>query len=136
MEWKQEYSSGIAEVDNQHKVLLSHFAMIELLISTSSSWSRIDRELQSLREYSEFHFHFEEALMRLFGYPEIESHKAQHASYLREIDKKINMRLNPYPDKALLSLIGAWLIEHISKSDQDYARHILSGAKVVPADGQ
>lgn len=136
MEWKQEYSTGIAEIDNQHKVLLSHFGMIELLIASNASWSKVHRELQALQEYAKFHFQFEEALMRLFGYPESESHRAQHVSYLKEIDSKLTMRLNPYPDKAVLYLIEAWLVNHISQADQDYARHILSGARVVSAASQ
>ena len=46
------------------------------------------------------------------------------------------MRLNPYPDKGLLRMIEAWLVGHISQSDQGYARHILSGARIVSAASQ
>src|ERR1035437_10171856 len=87
--WKNEYSLGILEIDNQHKSLIHCFASIEASIKAGHTWSSTHFNIVSLKEVARFHFSCEEALMRLFGYPDIEEHSSQHEhffTFLAEIE--------------------------------------------------
>ena len=82
MYWKNEYSLGILEIDNQHKSLINCFASIEESIKAGHKWSSTHFNIVHLKEVARFHFCCEEALMRLFGYPGIDEHSLQHERFL------------------------------------------------------
>ena len=39
MEWKDEYSMGILEIDNQHRLLLRSISVIEESIRLNQGWT-------------------------------------------------------------------------------------------------
>jgi hemerythrin len=133
MEWKHEYSTGIQEIDDQHKTLLAHFSGIEQASLNQEGWDSIHYKLLSLRQFTEFHFKFEEAVMRMFGFPDIEQHRIQHQYYLNKIDSKLQKSITNEIRDEVVTLLKEWIVEHICKSDQEYVRHIKSGAAVVMA---
>ncbi len=80
------------------------------------------------------HFAFEEALMRLFGYPEAEEHRRAHDYFFVRLEGIANSALRNAAETEMLEFLREWLTTHILGSDQGYARHILSGASIVRAD--
>lgn len=133
MKWRPEYSIGIREVDTQHERLLDLFAHLEQAIEKERSWSDIHFGLVNLLEFAEYHFAFEEALMRLFGYPGAEEHRQAHHGFIVRIKAKVKKTLLAEVEPDLLKMLRDWLVEHILGTDRDYARHILGGARVVTA---
>lgn len=131
MEWKDEYSIGIQEIDDQHKLLLRSFSAIEESIRSDQGWSNTHYAILELNQLASMHFTFEEALMKMFGYPETEAHQREHHRFFAEIGRIERHSLNKSAEVEMVQFLRGWLTTHILGSDRGYARHIFSGAQVV-----
>ncbi|MEI7843918.1 MAG: bacteriohemerythrin [Gallionellaceae bacterium] len=131
MEWKNEYSLGIQEIDDQHKALLRSFNKIKEAIRTEQAWSGTHFSILELREHALSHFAVEEAMMRLFGYPETEAHRESHKLFLAKLEDISNSSIRKSASTKMLASLQEWLTNHIVESDKDYAQFILAGATVV-----
>jgi len=131
MHWRYEYSLGIVEIDSQHKQLIGRFGAIEEAIRQGQNWSSVYFMIAELKEFARFHFTCEEALMRLFDFPDLRLHTAEHAHFfkvLAEIEmKSISMAI----ERELVEFLRVWMTKHIVGSDRAFAQHVLSGATVV-----
>lgn len=133
VEWKDSYSLGIEEIDNQHKRLLRGFTAIEDAISSGKGWSFTHFAVLELRTTARAHFMFEEGLMRLFGFPktEILDHSREHEQFFRKLDDIERHSIRDSAEKDMVDFLRRWLAEHILATDKSYAAHILTGAKIV-----
>lgn len=131
MHWREEYSLGILELDNQHKTLIGHFAGIEEAIRQGKDWSTIYFHIADLKEFARFHFTCEEALMRLFGYPDLRLHTAEHTHFFKVLGEIEKTSINKAIEKDLVEFLRVWMTKHIVGSDRGFARHVLAGAPVV-----
>lgn len=120
--WRNEFSVGIKEMDDQHKKLL---AMINRLIKeqkTLTDPKTIADLLTEMTDYAQVHFRAEEYLMAEYGYDQKAQQVAQHQAF---IDKTISFysKTDIGPNilsAALLDYLGTWLIGHILKEDMKY----------------
>ena len=120
--WRDEFSVGVEEMDRQHKKLL---AMINRLIEeqhTLTDQKTIADLLDGMIEYAEEHFRAEEYLMAEYGYDLKALQEQQHQSF---IDKTTSFYsaadLGPnILSTALLDYLSIWLVEHILKQDMRY----------------
>ena len=131
MHWRDEYVLGIQEMDNQHKTLIQGFTAIEEAIRLEKNWSTIHFNITDLKDFARFHFSCEEALMRMFGYPEIKLHTAEHTHFLKVLSDIETNSIRKSVEKDLVKFLRLWLTKHIVGSDREVARHILSGASVM-----
>jgi len=131
MVWKDEYSVGLHEIDVQHKELLSLFTRVTDVLEESSSWTDVHYRIVELRTFAAYHFQFEEALMRMFGYAEHAGHAEFHQQFFVKIAEFERHSILGDAKREMLQFLFDWLFSHILKSDKDYAQHILSGAPVV-----
>ena len=70
LEWTDKYASGSSLVDEQHKEL---FRRVNLLLASCDEGKgklEVQRTLEFIREYVQFHFSTEEQLMRKYNFPE------------------------------------------------------------------
>lgn len=131
MEWKDKYSVGILEIDNQHKLLLRSFTVIEESIKLDQGWSNTHYAVVELIRLARMHFSFEEAMMRMFDYPGTEVHQKEHRHFLAKLDSMEHSSLRKSAEAKVIQILRDWLITHMHDSDGDYAKHIFSGAQVV-----
>lgn len=120
--WKNEYSVGVAEIDNQHQKLL---AMINRLIKEQKQLTdpmTIAELLTEMTEYAEEHFRTEEFLMAEHDYELKSEHELQHHSFIQETRAFMNATdIGPnILSNALLDYLGSWLVEHILETDMKY----------------
>jgi hemerythrin-like metal-binding protein len=135
MEWKDEYSVGIVEIDNQHKLLLRSFSVIEETMNLDQDWSNTHYAIVELIQLTRAHFSFEEALMRMFGYPETEAHQKDHQYIMVRLDSFERHSLNKSSDVEMFQFLQDGLMAHMYDSDKGIAKHIFSGAQVVKSSG-
>ncbi|HUW00050.1 MAG TPA: bacteriohemerythrin [Gallionella sp.] len=135
MEWKDEYSLGLLEIDNQHRLLLRSFTVIEESIKLDQGWSNTHYAIIELIELVRMHFSFEEALMRIFAYPGIEEHQKEHQGFFDHLKRIEHHSLKKSAEKGMVQFLRDWLTKHILGTDRDYAKHIFSGAQVVRLNG-
>ena len=82
--------------------------------------------LESLADYSNYHFNLEESWMGQVGYPKQNEHMLEHKRFiykLYEFNKKFK------EDKAnltleIVSFLRRWLLEHIQNDDAQYGAFI------------
>lgn len=132
MQWSAAYSVGIEEIDNQHKELLRLFSIVENAVLMKQGWSTIHYGLIAVRDYAQFHFKFEEALMRLYGFPESAGHGKAHEQILKRAEVVERASLQTNTEEEVTRFFRDWLIEHIQGADRAYAQFILAGAPLVP----
>lgn len=131
MEWKDEYSVGIQEIDDQHKHLLVVFSQIERAIRVQRGWMEVFYEVADLKTFAKMHFEIEEVLMRLYGYPDSAEHAEQHRYFFIRLAEIEGRSLDGSVGSELLTFLCDWLKGHIQGADKGYAEHILSGAAIV-----
>ena len=135
IEWRDDWSLGIPQVDGEHRELARLFnrvaglcadAGVELAVKGSKECEEIMDLLRELGEHVRSHFQNEEAIMRESGYPDLESHhyehatlQAEYAELLRELDKKGVECL----DAETLTSLKIWLISHIVNADNRFGEY-------------
>jgi hemerythrin len=127
IEWSDELSVGIQEIDEQHKVLVSLLNEMHDAIHERHGREASIRILKRLTEYTKIHFAVEESLMRIFDYPGYEEHKKQHEQLIQEIldlEYKIIEEEHAISFQ-LLHFLKMWLTKHILESDMDYGPFFL-----------
>jgi hemerythrin len=129
--WREEYSLGIPEIDDQHKELIKRFAAVEVAIATRQGWSELHFAILGILRYAEFHFQFEEALMRLYGFPQIERHMLEHRQILQAAETFIDESLRNVALVDIALFYQDWLAAHIQGEDRLYAEYILAGNSIV-----
>ncbi|MDH5188568.1 MAG: bacteriohemerythrin [Rhodospirillaceae bacterium] len=121
-EWKDSYSVGVDELDDQHMVLID---MINYLHKVESEGGDLTEVMKSLSWYVRDHFALEETMMKNAGYPDMEEHIAGH----REFEKwfksvQSDMETGKSDTKIIAKSIGEhlidWLKHHITEDDMDY----------------
>ena len=129
-----KYKTGIELVDNEHKQLFAIIREVNDLIHEEllhDKYDEIMRLLAELRQYTEFHFSDEEALMEQISYPGFEAQKRAHSAFVErlvEIDLSELDAMDDNQQEYLINLIDfllAWLSNHILGSDKkigDYIR--------------
>lgn len=135
MQWKNAYSVGIHEIDRQHKELLRLFSRLFGSIGKSESWSDVHYQIVELRHFAEFHFEFEEALMRLFGYPQVDAHRMEHGAFFEKMDVMQRTSLLTEVKDEMVNFLFDWFTKHILVIDVEYAKFILAGVPVVKSGG-
>lgn len=127
-----KYSIGIDEMDAQHAHWLR---LIEEFRSVGSEHllepAGIDaaqHALEELVEYTKFHFASEELFITAHQYPDLDAHIKLH----RELEAKVVQLLDEIHAHAtsrtplkLKLFVTIWLLEHITRDDDKYARFIL-----------
>ncbi len=123
IQWKERYNIDYKEIDAQHKVLLDLLNELIDLAGGSGNPELITSIFHRLFEYVVTHFSTEEKYMKTCRYPHLVSHEAEHASFIQRM-LELNSTFNPEDPNLLnetLEFIKNWYIDHIMKSDLDYA---------------
>lgn len=120
--WKNEFSVGVAELDAQHKKLL---AMINRLIADQKELTdpkMIAELLMEMTDYAEVHFRAEEHLMTEYGYESKDQHTVAHQDFIDKTRSFLSAgEVGPnILSTALLDFLGKWLINHILTEDMKY----------------
>lgn len=126
IEWKDEYSVGVPDVDEEHRELIE---LINTLYERMRSSEREPDVMEFLGEiYARIasHFALEELLMRRNDYDELPEHKADHEQLLEEI-RDI---MDDYEDGRLLDeeelarRLDRWFSEHFRTRDARLHRRL------------
>ena len=128
--WSEEYSSGVAEIDSQHRSLLSQMNALAIAVrearigDTVSILALIEKEAQQ-------QFAVEEVLMQESRYPFLAEHLHQHRRFqenLSRLSDEISSEAeNPvYMAFRIKLLLMDWTINHSTKTDRQLGHHLKS----------
>ncbi len=119
--WDDSLSVQIEEIDEQHKQLLGLMNDLFDAMKKGEGRSVLEKTLDGLLEYTEYHFSAEEKYMREFDYDEYEQHKNEHDALREEV---LHYRNQLTSDRVTLDLLGFlwnWIQTHVKQTDKRYA---------------
>lgn len=121
MLWNDNYATGIAKIDEQHKEL---FRQIDILMDRKQA-DRIPSTLEFLGNYVVRHFNDEQVMHTISKYPKAEGHKKLHAAFMQQY-RDMKRQYEESGDKLLIimkinKVCIDWLKEHIMGQDKDFA---------------
>ena len=123
--WNKNFETGIATIDEQHKVLVSLLNELAGTLARDDQLE-INRVFDELAEYANFHFETEEAIwVEYFGDDSwLSSHQLTHSSFLPKVVELKEQDTN----KPLIEIIESivkflirWLAFHIIDNDKRLA---------------
>ena len=125
--WKDEYSVGIASIDEQHKRLVNLINQLQTAVKYSTGEIFEREALDELVDYTKTHFSYEEGLMEQNGYPDFEPHKAQHEQMIAKVEEVLAeyQRDHHAAMENALSYLSDWLINHINGTDKEYSEFLI-----------
>ncbi len=128
VEWSDDLSVGIDEIDEQHKVLVDLLNEFHEAIQQHKGSEVASEILKRLGDYTRIHFAVEESIMRLLDYPDYENHKIEHDSLIDELNELVEKLQSGKKSVnfELLHFLKLWLTKHIRESDAQYTPHFIS----------
>jgi len=126
LRWRSSFSCNIKEIDFQHSRLFEISSKLNIL---GPICNRIDFEdeilevINELKEYTLYHFDYEEKLMEKFNYEEYNEHLREHEVFLakvKEIEKDRSNFNRPEMVRSITEFLIDWITAHILKTDMKY----------------
>ena len=119
IEWKDQYSLGVAEVDHEHRELIDLINELYEIVSSENSDLAVADFLGELYTRISAHFALEEKVMRDSNYDEYDDHKADHERLLDEIrDLMDDYEGGVYVDvERFGKRLDEWFSEHFRTRD-------------------
>lgn len=120
--WKEEYTVGIKEIDDQHRYFISLLNDLYNAVCSNKGRQELQDLFQKLSDYAEMHFATEEKYFNEFKYEGSEEHMLKHQEMRNEIEKirkqKGGNEIDYYGN--IVYFLRDWLEDHFEKMDQEY----------------
>ena len=123
-EFKEEYVTGIKQIDEEHKRLFEiadetyNLSRKEFLVD---KYDQVIQILKELKEYATMHFEHEEAYMESIGYKKMFTQKVQHNAFREKLNSwnlyDIDESSEEIVDE-ILNFLTNWLVSHILEHDK------------------
>lgn len=122
VEWKDEMSVKVDEIDKQHQVLIKMINDLHDAMKAGKQKEELSNIINEMVEYTDYHFSTEEKYFQKFEYPNIVQHKKEHRNFVKEVvDFKKKFDANQlFLSMKIMNFLKNWLITHIMDSDQKY----------------
>lgn len=121
--WTKNLKIGIDAIDSDHQVLVS---LINRISRSTIENDDVDKVLNELVYYTQYHFWREEKAMEICEYPDLEKHRALHRELSEQVGELSNKWQVERSSENLLHLqnfLRKWLINHILKVDTHIAQY-------------
>jgi hemerythrin len=124
IDWKEEFSVGVREFDNQHKKLVDIANKLHDAMRIGQSRNVMDDIFKELVEYTKEHFKNEEIYFDKYAYPDGEKHKIEHTSLVDKVSEYYNQHVsgNRFLSVEVMDFLKDWLLKHIAGSDKTYGK--------------
>ena len=122
LKWSDKYSLNVAEIDEQHKKLVSLVNEMYDAMQAGKGRDMIGTVIAEFVDYTDYHFKTEERLLRQNGYPDYDEHKEMHDNLSRKAHsiKEAFDRGNTPTAIEVMLLLTNWLNTHILEEDRKY----------------
>lgn len=123
-EFKEEYVTGIEQIDEEHKRLFEiadetyNLSRKEFLVD---KYDQVIQILKELKEYATMHFEHEEAYMESIGYKKMFTQKVQHNAFREKLNSWNLYDIDENSEETvdeILNFLTNWLVSHILEHDK------------------
>jgi hemerythrin len=122
LEWREEFSVGVDEMDEEHIALFALFNDVCAAVEEERPPRETEALLRALLEQTREHFASEERLLASTGFPDFTAHADHH----RELNTTLRNYIGQFErnetgsSEGLLSFLRQWLTGHIRHEDRAY----------------
>ena len=119
LQWREQLTVGNDLIDNDHKHLIAIINQAEDTLATRNL-SSLKIVLNSLADYSKFHFAREELVAAAAGFPGVAQLHESHEGLMKkltEVSQELGAELSDAPAQHLVQFLRDWLINHVIKED-------------------
>jgi hemerythrin len=131
--WKDEYKIGVSVLDREHKALFSAYNALIRTQATPGDRSAVCRAMATVAKTAASNIREEETVMRAIGYPELETHQAEHRWFSQAVEV-VQRQGDQHPeiiDNFSYSLAD-WIFSHVLIRDRQVG-HFIADQKISPA---
>lgn len=122
IEWQDNLSIGVLEIDIQHKLLFDKFNTFLNAYQSDGNTEGTLRMFWFLEAYAVTHFKEEEKLMQQVAFPAFPAHRQKHQAFIENVNQlKERLRVEGLSQALVASMtnfITSWLVQHISTEDR------------------
>lgn len=127
--WDNKLSTGIVNIDNQHKELFNLINRLVIVINEKKSKNEIRKVFNSFEKYIIRHFNEEEAIQKQYNYPWYITHHQQHEEFKKQLND-----LRDIIEKRGISVLFTiqmkenlfkWLRKHIMNLDRNLGEFLI-----------
>ena len=136
VEWNDELSIGIPQVDGEHQNLVAILNLLDEAIQKGKGTRVMGEILTQLVEYTAIHFESEERLMSEAGYPDLEYHKRLHRQLVEKVEK-FHLKFTVSGQRisrVMMEFLKYWLSNHILVDDTAFGEFFVAQPQSEPED--
>jgi len=124
IQWNEEHSVNVKELDDQHKIFISLLNRSYDLIHSQGSQKDLKNILADLIDYAVNHFNAEEKYFDLYNYENLFEHKEEHKKLKKQVLDFQKDFLAGKKDITveLIDFLEDWLIDHLGSQDKKYSK--------------
>ena len=122
-EWNDTMSVGIDVIDKDHRLLVDLLNLLDDAVADGQGKETTGSVLNSLSDYTEYHFNREEVMLKACNYPDLERHIKAHDSLkarVNEVRRDYEQGDTADIDHYVLEFLKDWLQAHIIGRDKLY----------------
>ncbi|MEZ4743396.1 MAG: bacteriohemerythrin [Bdellovibrionota bacterium] len=127
--WQDTWSVGNDLLDLHHKRIIAYINDLVKISNLNLDGAgvdsvKVDKILESLLDFTLFHFAAEEKLLERYNYNALDRHKKIHKNLIAQLQNlrskfsKVGMPVLPF----ILNFLNAWLRDHILGVDMKYSK--------------
>ena len=127
IKWNESMALGIDSIDEQHKKLVemcnNAFEWSKNMTEDYDYFDDINKLLSEISDYTEYHFNYEEELLRKYNYEEFTQHSIEHKFFVKKLQKLEKKDVDDNQQKFIVELsqfLFDWLVHHIMETDKKY----------------
>ncbi len=124
--WTEALSVKIDSIDTQHKKLVDLINALHDAMKNGKGKEAIGATLDEVINYTQYHFKYEEDLMKKAGYEDLLNHKSAHDQLTRQV-MDLNERYksgNTAITVEVMNFLREWLNNHINGTDKKYSMQL------------
>lgn len=125
--WKDKFKIMVPDIDAQHQIFMGYINQCHEAVGKNRQMGIPPDLIKKLKKYAEIHFSYEERMMDLNGFPELEKHQELHQYFTDEILKLETSRLAGKSGtdlKNVLAMMQDWFLNHILIEDKKLALYL------------
>lgn len=128
IQWRDSYAIGIKEIDDEHIKLFEAIDKLFTACSLGKGKEEVGNTIKFLEDYTIVHFTDEQQLHIKYNYPERNSHRNIHETFLKNFDKLKKQFDEEGASVLFISTVNRtvvdWLIHHIGNLDKAFATFV------------
>ncbi len=123
-EWKDEFSVGIKEIDDQHKSLIQISERLYQGLYEDMDEGELNSILKELLGFAKTHFETEEKYFDMYGFNDAENHKKEHKLFEQKLKSLFGVGNDQHIEASfeLIDFLEDWLLDHMQTKDQEYVK--------------